>query len=153
MAIRLWVVAVLALCCASAALAEPNERELWVNVGGFSSHFNSSKNYNENNAGIGVEYRVSPKTSFMAGSYYNSIRHTTTYAAVNWQPYVLAGLKLGVAVGVMDGYPSIEQGGTFFAALPLVTYEGKKLGINFGIIPDMAKVNGAFVVQFKFRVF
>lgn len=153
MAIRLWVVAVLALCCASAALAEPNERELWVNVGGFSSHFNSSKNYNENNAGIGVEYRVSPKTSFMAGSYYNSIRHTTTYAAVNWQPYMLAGLKMGVAVGVMDGYPSIVRGGTFFAALPLVTYEGKKLGVNLGIIPDMAKVNGAFVVQFKFRVF
>lgn len=153
MSIRFWIVAVLALCWASAAVAEPNKHELWVNVGGFSSHFNSSKNYNENNAGFGVEYRVSPQTSFMAGSYYNSIRHTTTYAAVNWQPYVLGGLKLGVAAGLMDGYPSIGRGGTFFAALPLVTFEGQKLGFNVGIIPDMANVNGAIVVQLKFRAY
>lgn len=153
MAIRFWAVAGLALCCTSAAFADADERELWVNVGGFSSHFNSSKNYNESNAGIGIEYRVSPQIGFMAGSYYNSIRHTTTYAAINWQPYMVGAFKVGVAAGLMDGYPSVERGGTFFAALPLVTYEGKKFGVNFGIVPDMPKVNGAIVAQFKFRVY
>lgn len=153
MTIRFWAVAGLALCCASAALADADERQLWVNVGGFSSHFNSSKNYNENNAGIGVEYHFSSQTAIMAGSYYNSIRNTTTYAAVNWQPYLLGDWKLGVAAGLMDGYPGIVRGGTFFAALPLMTYEGKKLGVNLGIIPNMGNVNGAVVVQFKIRAY
>lgn len=153
MAMRFWVVAGLALCGASAALADAGEGEVWVNVGGFSSHFNSSKNYNENNAGIGVEYRFSAQTALMAGSYYNSVRNTTTYAAVNWQPYVLGGWKMGLAAGLMDGYPGIVRGGTFFAALPFMTYEGKQLGVNLGIIPDMPKVNGAVVVQFKIRAY
>lgn len=153
MTIRFWAVAAFALCSASAALADAGEGEIWVNVGGFSSHFNSSKNYNENNAGIGVEYRISPQTAVMAGSYYNSVRNTTTYAAFNWQPYALGAWKVGVAAGVMDGYPGIVRGGTFFAALPLVTYEGKKLGVNLGIIPSMAKVDGAVVVQFKIRAY
>ena len=153
MTIRFWAIAGLALCSASAALADADEGQLWVNIGGFSSHFNSSKNYNENNAGIGVEYRLSAQTAVMAGSYYNSVRNTTTYAAVNWQPYIVGDWKMGVAAGLMDGYPGIVRGGTFFAALPFVSYEGKKLGVNFGIIPSMAKVDGAVVVQFKIRAF
>lgn len=153
MTIRIWAVVGFFLFSASAAMADADERQLWVNIGGFSSHFNSSKNYNESNAGIGIEYRVSPQMSFMAGSYYNSIRKNTTYAAVNWQPYMLGDFKVGVAAGLMDGYPGVVRGGTFFAALPLVTYEGKKIGANFGIIPDLGKVSGAIVAQFKFRVF
>lgn len=153
MTIRFWAVAGLALCSATCALADEDKPEIWVNVGGFSSHLNSSKNYNENNAGIGVEYRMSPQTSIMAGSYYNSVRHTTTYAALNWQPYRLGEWKVGLAAGLMDGYPGVVRGGTFFAALPLMTYEGKQLGMNLGIIPNMGNVNGAVVVQFKIRAY
>lgn len=158
MVARFWMVAGLLLCWATAALADADKpaeafkSELWVNVGGFSTHFNSNKNYNESNAGFGVEYRTSPSVSFMAGSYYNSVRKTTTYAAVNWQPYGVAQWKLGVAAGVMDGYPGVQRGGTFFAALPMVSYEGKLFGVNLGLIPDMAKVNGALIAQFKIRL-
>jgi hypothetical protein len=158
MVTRFLMLAGLLLCWASAAMADDGKpadafkSELWVNVGGFSSHFNPGKSYNESNTGFGIEYRTSPHISYMAGSYYNSVRHTTTYAAVNWQPYSLGDFKVGVAAGVMDGYPGMERGGTFFAALPLVTYEGKLFGVNFGIIPDMPKVNGAVIAQFKFRL-
>lgn len=158
MVTRFLVVAGLLLCGASAAMADADQPadaykpEFWVNVGGFSTHFHSGKNYNESNAGFGVEYRTSPHVSFMAGSYYNSVRKTTTYAAVNWQPYTVGEWKLGVAAGVMDGYPGVERGGTFFAALPLVTYEGPRFGVNFGVIPDMAKVSGAVIAQLKFRI-
>jgi len=163
MVTRFWMVTGLLLCFATAALADAektadadkladaDKRELWINVGGFSSHINPGKNYNETNVGLGVEYRASPEVSYMAGSYYNSVRNTTTYAAVNWQPLSLGAWKLGVAAGVMDGYPGIVRGGTFFAALPLMTYEGTRFGVNLGIIPSMANVNGAVIAQFKFR--
>jgi len=144
------------ICSAPAAFAATEEAgqdpEIWVNVGGFSRHFARDKGYNESNLGIGIEYRTSPEVSFMAGSYYNSVRKTTYYAAVNWQPLSIGPWKLGASAGVMNGYPAMAHGGTFFAALPMATYEGKRFGINLGLIPSIGKVDGAVVVQFKLRV-
>jgi hypothetical protein len=127
--------------------------QLWVNVGGFSRHFARNRGYNESNFGLGVEYRFNPELSVMAGTYYNSVRHTTTYAAVTWQPYALGSWKFGASVGVMDGYPAISGGGTFFAAVPMATYEGKRFGVNLGVIPSTGKVDGALIVQFKVRAY
>ncbi|RJP65162.1 MAG: hypothetical protein C4535_15815 [Comamonadaceae bacterium] len=127
--------------------------EVWLNVGGFSRHFSRGKGYNENNLGLGAEYRTSPEVSYMAGAYYNSVRKTTSYAAVNWQPWQVGPFKLGATVGVMDGYPSLADGGTFFAAVPMATWEGKRYGVNIGLIPSVGKVDGAVIVQFKLRVY
>lgn len=126
--------------------------ELWLNVGGFSRHFDRQANHNENNLGLGLEYRTNDELSFMAGSYYNSVRKSTTYAAVNWQPLSMGSFKLGAAVGLMNGYPAMNRGGTFFAALPMVTYEGRRFGVNLGLIPSMKDVDGAVILQFKVRL-
>jgi hypothetical protein len=126
--------------------------QFWVNLGGFSRHFSNSKGYNENNLGLGLEYRTSPEIAYMAGAYYNSVYKTTSYAAVNWQPWQLGPVKLGAALGVMNGYPSLANGGSFFAALPLATIEGRHFGINLGVIPSMGKVDGAVIIQFKLRL-
>ena len=72
---------------------------------------------------------------------------------VNWQPWSIGPIKLGATVGVMDGYPSLAKGGTFFAALPMATWEGKRYGVNVGVIPSIGKVDGAVIVQFKLRVY
>jgi hypothetical protein len=125
---------------------------LWLNVGGFSRHFNRQANHNENNFGLGLEYRTHDELSFMAGSYRNSVRKNTTYAAVNWQPLAMGSFKLGAAVGLMNGYPAMNRGGTFFAALPMATYEGRRFGVNLGLIPSMKDVNGAVILQFKVRL-
>ncbi len=127
--------------------------EVWINVGGFSRHFKRSSGYNENNLGFGAEYRTSPEVSYMAGAYYNSVRKTTSYVAMNWQPWSVGPIRLGGTLGVMNGYPSLAKGGTFFAALPMATWEGKRYGINVGIIPSIGKVDGAVIVQFKLRVY
>jgi hypothetical protein len=132
---------------------DANRGEVWLNVGGFSRHFSRGNGYNENNLGLGVEYRTSAEVSYMAGAYYNSVRKTTTYAALNWQPWTVGPIKLGATVGVMDGYPSLAKGGTFFAAVPMATWEGKRYGINVGVIPSIGKVDGAVIVQFKLRVY
>jgi len=151
-----YAVAAALICTAPVAFSATQEAgpdpEIWVNVGGFSRHFARDKGYNESNLGVGIEYRTSPDVSYMAGSYYNSVRKTTYYAAMNWQPLSIGPWKLGASVGVMNGYPAMAHGGTFFAALPMATYEGKRFGINLGLIPSVGKVDGAVVVQFKLRV-
>lgn len=125
---------------------------LWLNVGGFSRHFDRQSGHNENNLGLGLEYRTSEELSFMAGSYHNSVRKNTHYAAVNWQPWSMGSFKLGAAVGLMNGYPAMNRGGTFFAALPMATYEGRRFGVNLGLIPSMKDVDGAVILQFKMRL-
>lgn len=133
-------------------LTPPSDAQIWLNVGGFSRHFDRQAGHNENNVGLGIEYRTSPEISYMAGSYRNSVRKNTHFAAVNWQPWSLGGFKLGAAIGVMNGYPAVNRGGNFFAALPMATYEGRRFGVNVGLIPSMKNVDGAVVVQFKLRV-
>lgn len=128
------------------------QNEVWVNVGGFSRHFHRDRGYNENNIGLGVELRTSPELSFMAGAYDNSVRKTTTYAAVNWQPWNVGPFKVGGTLGLMNGYPSLAKGGVFFAAMPMASWEGKRYGVNVGIIPSIGKVDGAVIVQFKVRL-
>lgn len=153
----------LALSLPLLALAAPNEdlppapatvgSEVWLNVGGFSRHFDRSKNHNERNLGIGLEWRTSPELSYMAGVYDNSVGKYSQYLAANWQPWSLGPVKLGAAIGLMNGYPAMKRGGTFFAALPMASIEGRRFGINLGLIPSMKDVDGAVVLQFKLRVY
>lgn len=150
----------LGACSAAVAQSGPvvldlqteSKASLWLNVGGFSRHFDRQAGHNENNLGVGIEYRTSNELSFMAGNYYNSVRKNTTYAAANWQPWSIGAFKLGAAVGIMNGYPAMNRGGNFFAALPMVTYEGRRFGLNVGLIPSLKDVDGAVIVQFKVRV-
>jgi len=150
------VLACALICSAPAAFAVDEDTgknpEVWVNMGGFSRHFARDKGYNESNLGLGVEYRTNAELSYMAGAYYNSMRKTTYYAAVNWQPLSIGPWKLGASAGVMNGYPAVAKGGTFFAALPMATWEGSRFGVNLGLIPSIGKVDGAVVIQFKLRV-
>ena len=94
---------------ADAPLWQKPAGEVWLNVGGFSRHFDRQAGHNENNLGLGVEYRTSSELSFMAGSYRNSVRKNTTYAAVNWQPLSMGSFKLGAAVGLMNLNPAVHR--------------------------------------------
>lgn len=142
----------LALALACAATPARADDALWVNLGGFTHHANQDKDYNENNLGLGVEYRVHPDATLMAGMFANSVYRNTHYVAVNWQPRSLGGWKLGAAVGLMNGYPGIARGGTFVAAVPMASYEGPRVGLNVGLIPSVGRMDGALVLQLKFRL-
>lgn len=128
--------------------------ELWVNTGGVSYHFDRAKSFNEVHAGVGVEWRANEDISVMAGFHKNSLNLRSRYASVQYQPLSIAGIKFGVSAGALDGYPLKRDGGAFFAAIPMATWEGKRFGVNVGVIPDMPKqhVDGAVVVQFKWRI-
>lgn len=129
-----------------------DQPQVWINVGGFSRHFDRDPRYNENNFGFGIEWRRSPELAVMAGVYDNSLGKPSQYAAVNWQPWQIGPVKLGAAIGVLNGYPAISRGGTFFAALPMASIEGRRFGINLGLIPSINNVDGAVLLQFKLRI-
>lgn len=137
---------------ADEATPAADKPEVWINVGGFSRHFDRRSDYNERNFGFGIEWRHSPEVAVMAGVYDNSLGKPSQYAAVNWQPWQIGPVKLGAALGLLNGYPGIERGGTFFAALPMATIEGKRFGVNLGLIPSMKNVDGAVLLQFKIRL-
>jgi len=160
-ALRVWLIALSLPLLALVARAEDarppagpvaDTPAVWINIGGFSRHFNRSAQYNERNFGFGIEWRHSPEVALMAGVYDNSLRKHSQYAAVNWQPWQIGPVKLGAAIGLLNGYPAIERGGTFFAALPMATLEGRRFGVNLGVIPSMKNVDGALLLQFKLRI-
>lgn len=138
-----------------AAEAEQEAASLWINAGGMSYHFDRSKQFNERNTGVGVELRLRDDVSLMTGRHINSMATMTHYVAANYQPFSVGPFKVGASVGFMDGYRLKNNGRAFFAAIPMLTYEGKHLGFNAGVIPDIPSqhVDGAVVLQIKVRAF
>jgi hypothetical protein len=141
---------------ALAADIEPS-RQVWLNPGFYSWHFNRSKDFREDNWGMGAEVVLAPDHALMAGTFINSDRARSRYAAyqwrpLHWQPYGV-NISAGVMLGVTDGYPKYHNGGWFAALLPLLAVEGKRVGANFSIVPTINdKVDGAIVLQIKLRV-
>lgn len=130
----------------------PDEPQLWINLGGFSRHLSGNAHFNERNVGIGLEWRTSHEVAYMAGVYRNSVGKDTQYISLNWQPWQMGPVRLGAAIGVMNGYPSIRQGRSFFAAMPFASLEGRHVGLNVGLIPKLGDVQSAVVVQLKWRL-
>jgi hypothetical protein len=144
------------LSSAYAADTEPS-RQVWLNPGFFSWHFDRTQDFREDNWGVGVEVVLAPDHAVMAGNYINSDRERSRYAGyqwrpLHWQPYSI-DVSAGIALGVFDGYPKMNNGGWFIGLLPMLAVEGKHLGVNLSIVPTIDdRVNGAVVLQIKLRV-
>jgi hypothetical protein len=152
---------VLAVLCGlpcGAPAAEPEfQTQVWLNPGFYSYHFDRDKNLRENNTGLGVEVLLAPDHGLMAGTFMNSRDERSYYAGYQWRPlhwrpaHVL--VSAGVAVAAIDGYPTYKDGGWFLSLLPVLSIEGRRLGINLSIIPTIKdRIDGAIAVQVKLRV-
>ena len=145
-----------ALSSTRAADTEPSP-QVWLNPGFFSWHFDSDKDFRHDNWGVGVEVVLAPDHAVMAGNYINSDGERSRYAAyqwrpLHWRPYNV-DVSAGIALSVIDGYPRMNNGGWFMALLPLLAVEGKRVGVNFSVVPTIKdKVDGAVVLQIKLRV-
>lgn len=137
------VIAVVALAVAfSAGRAAAAEFEPSVAVvgGWHSKHYGAAAGaYNEDNAGIGVQYRTSPTIAYTAGAYRNSIRNTSAYAGVAWTPlaigeYVRAGVFGGLVAGY-DAAPVVPFGG------PMVEATLGRLFVQAVIVPRIGDLN------------
>jgi hypothetical protein len=162
---RLVLLPLLLACCAPLAHAETSDNKLftridpapksefWLDTGFATAHFDSDKDLNGANKGLGAEYRWSGTTAAIAGRFYNSDRRWSNYAGVIWQPYALGPVRVGLAVAAFDGYPNMREGGWFPAAIPTLTYEYQRVGLNVGIIPTYKnRLYGGISFQLKFRL-
>lgn len=132
---------------------------LWVTSGFVSKHARSG-NYNENNRGIGFEYTLDARWHLAAGVYDNSMRRTSRYAQAVWSPDATLWrsgdwkANLGVAVGLVDGYRDMREGGFFPTLLPVASLEWKRVGVNLTYIPSIAgNVSGAVALQLKLQLY
>lgn len=135
----------------------PSAPQIWLNAGTYSRHFDRDQDFRENNTGFGAEAWLAENHALMAGTLINSDRARSRYAAYQWRPlhWQAAGIQMGagIAVGAFDGYPRYHNGGWFAAALPALSVEYGRIGINFFIVPTIAdRLDGALSVQLKLRV-
>jgi hypothetical protein len=127
--------------------------ETWLNPGFYSYHFDYDKNLNNNNPGLGVEYRYSTVSSVTAGRFHNSDWQISNYAAWYWQPFRLGSMRIGALLGAMDGYPRTRDGDWFLMALPIASYEYKNIGINLTVVPTIKDtVYGSLTLQLKLKL-
>lgn len=162
--IRRWSNWLLLPCIAGLAFAAqaqetptPSSPQVWLNAGAYSRHFDRNKNFREDNVGFGVEAWLTEDHALMAGTFINSDRARSHYAAYQWRPlhWQPAGFKVaaGLTLGAFDGYPRYHSGGWFPAALPVLSVEYGRIGVNFFIVPTIAnRLDGALSVQLKLRV-
>ncbi|WP_296948883.1 hypothetical protein [uncultured Massilia sp.] len=133
--------------------ADP-KNELWIDTGFATWHFDRDKDLNGGNKGLGAEYRFSGTMAAVAGRFYNSDREWSNYAGVIWQPWALGPVRIGAALAAFDGYPRMREGGWFPAAIPTLTYEYQRVGVNVGIIPSYKdRLYGGISVQLKLKLF
>jgi hypothetical protein len=128
--------------------------ELWIDSGFATWHFDRDKDLNGANHGLGLEYRFSGTMAATAGRFYNSDREYSNYAGVIWQPWALGPVRIGAALAAFDGYPHMRDGGWFPAAIPTLTYDYQRVGVNVGIIPSYKdRLYGGISVQLKIKLF
>ena len=128
--------------------------EFWLNAGFISHHVQTDKGLNNNNYGLGAEYRYSTTSALTAGEFYNSDRQTSHYAGWYWQPLAIGSLRLGGVVGGFDGYPKMRNGGWFLAAIPVASIEYKRVGLNIAFVPTYQnRLYGAVSFQLKVKLF
>jgi hypothetical protein len=151
---------------AAAALAQPAKAgepaspplKVWVNPGFYAYHFDRHKDLRDRDFGFGVEVEMSPRYLLTAGSYSNSNGARSHYAGLLWRPLQwrrASGVRIagGAALAAIDGYPGYDRGGWFVAALPMLSIEGDRLGLNIGVIPTLKnRIEGALVFQVRLRV-
>ncbi len=151
---RKWFLALVAAAGAMGCVPCAHAQEVWVNAGMLSYHFDRSRPHREFNYGLGAEAIFAPDHALMAGTYKNSESFQSHYLGYVYRPFhwTPSGLKVsaGVALSVVDGYPSMNDRGWFAAPIPVVMVEGKKIGANFILLPNFNH-GAALAMQLKLK--
>ena len=148
-------------CLSGAAVADTFDtiesaplKEVWINGGFYSYHFDRNKDLNDSNPGLGAEYRFSTVASATAGRFYNSDRAYSNYIGLYYQPFKIGPVRLGAVIGGFNGYPKMRDGGWFPAAIPTASFEYKSVGVNVAFVPKYKdRLYGALSIQLKLKVF
>ena len=138
---------------AGLAQADLDASRLWLNAGFYSAHFDTGKGLRDANPGIGAEYKLDEIWALTAGHFINSDNAHSNYVGAYYQPWTVAGAKVGVVGGVFNGYPKAWNGGWFPALLPVASWEGQRFGLNVALVPPLKdRLYGAVSFQLKVRL-
>ena len=155
-----WGLFVCPLAMQAQAMNEPTQTvethkalTLWINPGFYSVHFDTDKGLRNNNIGFGVEAVINEDWSATAGGFTNSNNAHSNYVGAYYQPWHWGSWKAGAVMGGFNGYPNAFGGRWFAAALPVVTLEGERFGLNIALVPPLKdRLYGAVSFQLKWRV-
>lgn len=148
-----WLIAATAQAADFNWIASEPRSEVWVNPGWYSLHFDRTRNLEDANPGLGVEYRYSTVHALTAGFFHNSDRRRSRYLGGYWQPLGIGPLRLGAAFGLIDGYPRMRDGGWFPTLVPTVSAEVGRLGASVMVVPGYKdKLYGAVSLQLRLRL-
>lgn len=139
--------------CSANAAEETRSGEVWINAGSVSWHPDRDAKFNERNFGLGLEYKLDERYALVGGVYRNSVHCITRYAGVAYTPIQFGPVRLGALAGLADGYPEMRDGRVAPVFAPVMTIEGKRVGINFMFVPPVSSnVSTAFAMQLKLRL-
>jgi hypothetical protein len=124
----------------------------WWGVATLASyHVNTEKKFNQRNYGLGLEYQTGDM-AYVAGQYKNSHYRSSVYAMAVWTPLSVGVLHAGGAIGVVNGYPGINNGGLGPAAVGIVKLEMQRVGLNLVVSPAVSNNSPlTFALQVKFK--
>lgn len=111
----------------------------------------TGKQYNNDTPGIGIFCELNSDVNLLAGSYYNSVKRTSNYAAVSWQPFKINSIRIGAIAGAVTGYGTKGDTQTLIAGA--ITYPIGPLNLNLAIVPAVENVGpgaAGLSVSFKF---
>jgi len=154
-----WFLKLLSLCwvwglALGAGAQSPSAAgDVWINPGFISYHFpKHAVNFNNDNTGLGAEWRQSEAVSWSAGFFHNSDWARSHYAGAYWTPWLAGGWRWGAFVGVIDGYPHMLSGGAFPFLTPVAAREWHSWGVGVTLLPDYEnRLHGALSVQVKYK--
>ena len=142
------------LCAFCLLYATCVHAETWLSASIASYHIKRG-DYCEVNPGIGFEQSIFKDTRFVAGTYQNSLCNVSNYVGLSWAPLKFGNWRLGVATIAITGYEDDKKkkkgDEVIFAPLPMLSYEGRRFGINLAVIPPYADFGGAIGLQGKVR--
>lgn len=128
-----------------ARLASADDGEVWVTSGMWSHHMNEdAHHYNQDNYGMGLQYERG-HYSLVAGRYFNSLYHESTYVGMMDEPWRVWKARVGFAAVLVSGYtrtPRYEP-----AIAPAASLEFGHVGVNIIWVPSIV-----VAVQVKLRV-
>jgi hypothetical protein len=135
-------------------IADSVRSELWLSTGFQTWHFNNKLGLNGHNPGWGLDYRFSTTASVTGGKFYNSDWNDSRYLGLSWYPLSVGPLHFGVFAGLFDGYPRMMNGGAFLAAVPAISAEYNRVGVNLAIVPTIQdRLYGGISLQLKLKVY
>ena len=109
------------------------------------------KAYNALNLGAGIRYQFNGDWAVQAGAYRNSYYRTSAYAAADYTPFEVGGLRLGASVGLVTGYPRLREGRAApFGGLS-IRKDFESVNVILRGIPPCAKTSGVLALELGVR--